>query len=309
MESSTPSRHLRKLELSGLGLVSGDLLYVADFAIPRYGDMIEDLFLEADLKHFVKAELHLSGIPRSVVTADSVNYFDNRLRFFESDHLNLPVAAAPFTPFTVRIFYDHNAVEHAKVYALSLYYTVRPESDDKRVDYIDEHHSPTKTKTTLVTQNGVFECSVVDTMPMKFFLSHTSHRSLLSTTYRFKLPHIGRMCNLKYTGLTSAARATLLMYPTKVVIATISLSVPQGNIVFWNEAAPDVPYTVYIQPAIFYEFVVELTCKDTCPDLTLTSTHETVDPKLTEFEQRVIIDSKPVLLKYEAGLVQVITRA
>ncbi len=236
MEHQSSSRYL--LEHKPNGTISVNDFYIADFNILRRGDVITGLFAKIDNQYFVKAELYIDYILHAVIDAKNLNSLNNELRFFSDDLFHCKI---PLSCITIRIIYNKNCVEHAKIYTLhdlykdsrllqpgSIYIPAAVSVTGKDIPMI---YRATKDSAQYCNA-GIITSELFPTDGDKLIFTPVCNRSCSNMhSYKFSCPHLGLLKTIRCIG-GSLAEASI--QANGLIISTIKITERDQELVFFH---------------------------------------------------------------------------
>ncbi len=198
MNEQTSLRSLH--EIKSCGKVSVDDLYYSDFNIPRRCDILESIFLIGDTNYFVCAQLFLNHVHYATITPDKIHQFNNELAFFTNE---VSQTSTPFTAYTIRLVYNKNCIEHAKIFTVGRIIW----DTEKRQQHIDSANSlvaptaitseasVTKKEIPLHHKDGVLCSDAKEFLwkKIKYIPTYNLHHKDGMYTYSFDIPNLGKL--------------------------------------------------------------------------------------------------------------------
>nr|QBK87220.1 MAG: uncharacterized protein LCMAC201_01220 [Marseillevirus LCMAC201] len=232
MKPQPSSRYL--VEYKPTGTISVNGFYLADFNIPRNGDVITGLFTKLDQQYFIKAELYIDYILYAVRDNKNINLFNNELKFFSDNLVSFNI---PYSLITIRIIYNKNCVEHAKIYTTFENYT-DPRSLKQESIFIPAAVSVTGKDITINTSFGLVTSELspndgdelIFTPVRKFHFSPPQPPNKYN--YTFNCPHLGFLKMIRCIG-GSGAEATILFNDLR--ISTTQITNRDQDLVFFHK--------------------------------------------------------------------------
>ncbi len=180
-KSSNPPEHLQICKPSGTVCI--DNLYIADFTIPRYGDVIRDIFLLCDQNYLQYVDLYIDSICREKIVGTDLNVFNNRLHFKNNMLANRN--KYPYSTFMVRAAFLKNCIQHAKLVIIGVFLPIENPLSDHEINCSAE----------LSFRQEQMLSSYKITYPTEFKPSHTYKKCGSLHSYTFSLPNIGALHN------------------------------------------------------------------------------------------------------------------
>ncbi len=205
------SRFLNEIKSSGTVTIDG--LYFSDFNVTRFGDRIEGFFAKLDLNYFVEARLYIDSLLHATVTSSGCSIFGEyrELPFFGTNFLWL---VSPFSPCMIRLVYNKNCLQHAKLFII---YNLDPFNDRsamleklaKESVTIPSHLSITGEELVLKTDGHTTDghttiSTVLDTWfkspDRKTMHWYPTFKKSGSNEYTFEVPHLGILNTIEIRG-------------------------------------------------------------------------------------------------------------